>query len=195
MDLMVVQAEAEGGTLKVEQVREDEVPRTPAVSIPFKVVLFLRFQEANASAQNALLKTLEEAPAYALLLLTADNAEQLLPTIVSRCEVLRLRPTSTEAVTAFLTAQGVEAERARLLGHLSGGRPGYALRLAADEQTLTFRAERLEELRELLALPAARALPMPKLSPKTKKPSGGLCSCGFPSGAMCCCGLRAALRR
>lgn len=151
MDLMVVQAETEGGTLKVEQVREvTKFLALQPYQSPFKVVLFLRFQEANASAQNALLKTLEEAPAYALLLLTADNAEQLLPTIVSRCEVLRLRPTSAEAVTAFLTAQGIEIERAQLLGHLSGGRPGYALRLAADEQSLTFRTERLDDLRELL---------------------------------------------
>ena len=50
----------------------------------FRVALFPRFQEANDSAANALLKTLEEAPSYAVLILTADNLEQLLPTIVSR---------------------------------------------------------------------------------------------------------------
>lgn len=151
IDLMVTQAEAEGGTLKVEQVREvTKFLSLKPYASPFKVVLFLRFEEANANAQNALLKTLEEAPAHALLLLTADNAEQLLPTIVSRCEVLRLRPTSAAAVTEFLAAQGLEAEKARLLGHLSGGRPGYALRLAADEKALAFRAEKLDDLWELL---------------------------------------------
>ncbi|MCS6994429.1 MAG: DNA polymerase III subunit delta' [Anaerolineales bacterium] len=154
IDLMVVQAETEGGTLKVEQVRE--VARFLSLKpyqAAFKVVLFLRFQEANASAQNALLKTLEEAPAYALLMLTADNPEQLLPTIVSRCEVIRLRPASIPALTEFLTTQGIEPTRARLLAHLSGGRPGYALRLSADEQALAFRSETLDELRELLSAP------------------------------------------
>ncbi len=152
IDLMVVQAEAEGGTLKVEQVREvTKFLSLKPYASPFKVVLFLRFQEANASAQNALLKTLEDAPPYALLLLTADNAEQLLPTIVSRCEVLRLRPAAVNAVTDFLASQGMQAEKARLLGHLSGGRPGYALRLAADEKALAFRAEKLDDLRELLS--------------------------------------------
>jgi len=152
IDLMVTQAEAEGGTLKVEQVREvTKFLSLKPYASPFKIVLFLRFEEANANAQNALLKTLEEAPAHALLLLTADNAEQLLPTIVSRCEVIRLRPTTAAAVTEFLTAQGVPAEKARLLGHLSGGRPGYALRLAADEKALAFRAEKLDDLRELLS--------------------------------------------
>lgn len=155
IDLMVIQAENEGGTLKVEQVREVQrfLSLKPYQS-PFKTVMFLRFQEANANAQNALLKTLEEAPAHALLLLTADNAEQLLPTIVSRCEILRLRPIGLEAVTEFLVSKGVEAEKARLLGHLSGGRPGYALRLSVDDKALDFRTEKLDDLRRLL--PAKR---------------------------------------
>lgn len=152
IDLMVVQAESEGGTLKVEQVREVQkfLALRPYQSA-YKVVIFLRFQEANQNAQNALLKTLEEAPSFALLLLTAENAEQLLPTIISRCEVLRLRPTAAEAVSEFLRSQGnVAAEQAELLGALSGGRPGYALRLSRDEKTLAFRAEKLADLRQLL---------------------------------------------
>lgn len=152
IDLMVVQAESEGGTLKVEQVREVQkfLSLKPYQS-PYKIVIFLRFQEANQNAQNALLKTLEEAPSYALLLLTADNAEQLLPTIVSRCEVLRLRPAPVDAVTDFLRENGVEPAQAALLGPLSGGRPGYALRLSRDEKTLAFRAEKLDNLKQLLA--------------------------------------------
>lgn len=151
IDLMIVQAESEGGTLKVEQVREVQkfLSLKPYQS-PYKTVIFLRFQEANANAQNALLKTLEEAPSYGLLLLTADNAEQLLPTILSRCEVLRLRPLKVDAVAEFLAARGLEPERARLLAHLSGGRPGYALRLATDEKALAFRAEKLDDLAGLL---------------------------------------------
>jgi DNA polymerase III subunit delta' len=73
----------------------------------YRVALFLRFQEANDNAANALLKTLEEAPSYAVLILTADNPEQLLPTIVSRCEVLRLRPLSIEEVKSDLEGRGI----------------------------------------------------------------------------------------
>lgn len=154
IDLMLVQAEHEGGTLKVEQVREVQkfLSLKPYQSA-YKIVIFLRFQEANPNAANALLKTLEEAPSYGLLLLTADNAEQLLPTIVSRCEILRLRPVSVDAVESFLVARQIEPEKARLLAHLSDGRPGYALRLAGDEKTLDFRAEKLDDLRNLLAAP------------------------------------------
>jgi DNA polymerase-3 subunit delta' len=152
IDLMVIQAEAEGGTLKVEQIREVQkfLSLKPYQS-PYKTIIFLRFQEANANAQNALLKTLEEAPSYALLLLTADNAEQLLPTIVSRCEILRLRPLMVDAVNEFLLSRGLDADQARLLAHLSGGRPGYALRLAADKKALDFRMEKLDDLKRLLS--------------------------------------------
>ena len=155
IDLMVIQADHEGGTLKVEQVREVQkfLSLKPYQSA-FKIVIFLRFQEANLNAANALLKTLEEAPSYGLLLLTADNAEQLLPTIVSRCEIIRLRPVNVDAVKSFLETRQLDPEKARLLAHLSDGRPGYALRLADDEKTLDFRAEKLEDLRRLLAAPA-----------------------------------------
>jgi DNA polymerase-3 subunit delta' len=153
-DMNVVQAEAEGGTLKVDQVRE--VQRALSLK-PFqskyRVALFLRFQEANDNAANALLKTLEEAPSYAVLLLTADNPEQLLPTIVSRCEVLRLRPLPVDTVEADLMRRGVDADRARLLAHISGGRPGYARKLVDDEALLETREERLNDLQTLLPAP------------------------------------------
>jgi DNA polymerase III subunit delta' len=150
-DLAVIQAEKEGGTLKVEQIR---AIRQSLVLKPYqghyRVALFLRFQEANANAANALLKTLEEAPSYVVLVLTADAPEQLLPTIVSRCEVLRLRPLPVETVESYLKEHGADPAQARLLAHVSGGRPGYALRLMQDKDTLDFRTKRLEELQTLL---------------------------------------------
>lgn len=151
-DMAVVQAEKEGGVLKVEQVRD--VKRTVSLK-PFqanyRVALFLRFQEANDSAANALLKTLEEAPDHAILLLTADTTESLLPTIVSRCEVLRLRPLSIERIVLHLRSLGADEGVARLIAHISGGRPGYALNLLEDKSMLEVRKTRLEDLRELLS--------------------------------------------
>jgi DNA polymerase-3 subunit delta' len=117
------------------------------------VALFLRFQEANDNAANALLKTLEEAPAYAILLLTADTPEQLLPTIVSRCEILRLRALPISAIESDLFARGVDEERARLLAHISGGRPGYARKLVDDATVLEKREECLNDLQTLLPAP------------------------------------------
>ncbi len=153
-DLSIIQSESEGGTLKVDQIREVQHTLTlRPYFAPYKAALFLRFQEANANAQNALLKTLEEAPAYAVLILTADNAEQLLPTIVSRCEILRLRPLPVAEVEGYLTQRGADPARARLLASLSGGRPGAAIRLNDDPAALSARAERLDDLFHLLNAP------------------------------------------
>ncbi|RPJ26202.1 MAG: DNA polymerase III subunit delta' [Chloroflexi bacterium] len=151
-DLSVIQAESEGGTLKVDQIREARRSLTlKPYQSNYRVAIFLRFQEANDNAANALLKTLEEAPSYTVLILTADNPEQLLPTIVSRCEVLRLRPLSMEAVQKALESSGVESSQARLIAHISGGRFGYALQMIANEALLEKREERLNDLQSLIS--------------------------------------------
>src|SRR5215208_1058799 len=151
-DLTVIQAESEGGTLKVDQIREARRTLTfKPYQSNYRVAIFLRFQEANDNAANALLKTLEEAPSYAVLILTADNPEQLLPTIVSRCEVLRLRPLNIEEVQKALESRGLEMGKAKLIAHISGGRFGYALRLLANESLLERREERLNDLQSLIS--------------------------------------------
>lgn len=154
-DLTIVQSESEGGILKVDQIREArKMLNFKPYQSKYRVALFLRFHEANDNAANALLKTLEEAPSYAVLILTADNPEQLLPTIVSRCEVLRLRPLSVEEVQRELENRGIENSRAKLIAHISGGRFGYAMRLIENDALLEQRDERLNDL--LALLPASR---------------------------------------
>ncbi|MCX8024555.1 MAG: DNA polymerase III subunit delta' [Thermanaerothrix sp.] len=132
-DLLPVQVES-GSTLKVDQVRtlQHDLQLTPYES-RYRVALLLNMERATISAQNALLKTLEEPPGQAVLLLTADTPESLLPTIVSRCEVLRLRPLPT-ADLAFTLEQerGIPSDQARELAHLAGGCPGLALRFYAE---------------------------------------------------------------
>jgi DNA polymerase-3 subunit delta' len=151
-DLTIIQADSEGGTLKVDQVREARRSLTlKPYQSKYRVALFLRFQEANDSAANALLKTLEEAPSYAVLILTADQAEGLLPTIPSRCEILRLRPVPLEDVESFLKQNGADDQQSRLISHVSGGRPGYAVRLLENPSALTSREERLNDLQSLLS--------------------------------------------
>ncbi len=151
-DLLVIKKLPDKKDILIDQIREvSKFLSLKPYMAAYKIVLIANFEDANASSQNALLKTLEEAPSFALLLLTAENAEQLLPTIISRCEILRLRPLTVNAVTEFLSGRGVEPEKARLLAHLSDGRPGYALQLSTDEKALTFRTEKLDELRKLLA--------------------------------------------
>ncbi len=150
--MTVIEAEAVGSVLKVGQARE---VRGSLNLMPYRskhrVAIFRRFQEANDEAANALLKTLEEPPPSAVLILTADDPEALLPTILSRCEVLRLRPLPVEHVETFLKDHGADDAAARLIANISGGRPGLALGMLHDDSALDFRSQRLDDLHGLLA--------------------------------------------
>ena len=143
------------GEIRIDQIRElQKTFNLKPYQSKYRVSLFIKFETANENSSNALLKTLEEAPAHAILILTAESPEQLLPTINSRCEILRLRPLPVEVVTADLMSQNIDEERARLLAHISNGRPGYARKLVEDVSLLEKREEQLNDLQTLL--PAAR---------------------------------------
>jgi DNA polymerase-3 subunit delta' len=151
-DLTVIQSEHVGGVLKVDQVRELQ---HNLVLSPYqarhRIGLLLRFDEANPNAANALLKTLEEPPNHAVLMLTALDSESLLPTIVSRCEVIRLRPLPlSDLIMGLQKRWGIDPDSALLLSHISGGRPGYALYLHEDPDFLTQRKTWLDDQRQLL---------------------------------------------
>lgn len=139
-----------GQTLKIEQVRE--MQRHIALA-PFeggrRVVLIERAHELSQNAANALLKTLEEPPQHVVLLMTARTLEALPATLVSRCEVVSLRTVSAGEIVEALSAE-FGRETASLVGSLAGGRPGKALALARDEETLKRRREALDELQRLL---------------------------------------------
>lgn len=153
-DLSIIQAETEGGMVKVEQIRElqHSLSLSP-YEARFRVALLLDFQKANTNAQNALMKTLEEAPRQVVLFLTADSVENVLPTIASRCEILRLHPVSVEAVSEKLVAQWqVPSETADLCAHLSGGRLGMAMHLAQEPEKVERRTAILDDFVRLLPL-------------------------------------------
>ncbi len=140
------------GEIRIQQIRElQKTINLKPYNSHYRTIIFLRFHQANVEASNALLKTLEEAPSYAVLILTVDNPEQLLPTIVSRCEVLRLRTLKIEEVQQALENKGFETNQSRLIAHISGGRFGYALRLLESEALLGMREERLNDLQTLIA--------------------------------------------
>lgn len=140
------------GEIRIEQVRD---LRKSFYLKPyqgkFRVALFLNFEKANENAANALLKTLEEAPTHAILILTADTPERIMPTIVSRCEVLRLRTLPVNLIEEDLVTTGLEHQRARLLAHLSGGRPGIAYNFLSNQDVLEEREELLNDLQSLLS--------------------------------------------
>ncbi len=115
-----------------------------------KILVFPDAENLTTQAANALLKTLEEPPSHVVLVLTAAETRLLLPTIVSRCQVLALRPVPFQIIQDELVLQhGVETERAELLARLSGGRIGWAIRASQDPSLLDRRAETLRDLGSL----------------------------------------------
>ena len=115
-----------------------------------RVAILTDFQGATPEAANSLLKTLEEPPGHALLVLTASQRARLLPTIVSRCQPLPLRPPSVNTVREGLLEMGVPEERAEALAHLSGGRVGWAVEAAREPALLEARARHLAALQGIL---------------------------------------------
>ena len=140
-------------TLKIEAIRQLQQDLTlSAYEARYKVAILERFDAATLGAANAFLKTLEEPPGKVILLLTATDADMLLPTISSRCRTLNLRPLSPDLIEQSLAVRWqVPAEKATLLAHLADGRLGWAVQAAEDETILQMRAEQLEILHSALA--------------------------------------------
>ena len=153
-DLAILRVAEGARELKIEQVRamQQTLSLAPYQS-KYRVVLIPDFQRATTGASNALLKSLEEPPARAILILTADARESLLETIASRCEVVRLRPMPISDLAKELqAAHGLGEEEARKLSQLAGGRVGTALSYLRDEELLEKYHNTLEQLEEILGM-------------------------------------------
>ncbi|MCL6432316.1 MAG: DNA polymerase III subunit delta' [Anaerolineae bacterium] len=146
----------EGGEVRaihIAQVREvqHELGLSP-VEARRRVVIFTDFQGATPEAANCLLKTLEEPPGQAVLILTASQQGRLLPTIVSRCQRLALRPPSGPTIEQGLVAHyGADPDLARRLARLAAGRVGWAVQAVGDEALLERREEQLHCLEQVLS--------------------------------------------
>lgn len=115
-----------------------------------KVYVFLEADSFNAEAANAFLKTLEEPPGHVHFVLVTDRPERLLPTIVSRCQVVEFSPVPTPVITGDLAIRfGLPVGEAALLARVAGGDLSYARRLAASEDARRQRAHLLDLARDL----------------------------------------------
>lgn len=141
------------GRLKIDQIREAQhsLSLSPFAA-SWRVAIITDFQKATPEAANALLKTLEEPASRAVIILTATDPSLLLPTVVSRCQVIALRPVSQVKIEEALRSHwNLDPSRARLLAHLSAGRMGWAAQVASDPNLLAGREKDLQILNDLLA--------------------------------------------
>lgn len=123
--------------ITVDEIREqivNDVNLKP-YSSRYKIYIIPDAQLMNPQAQNALLKTLEEPPEYAIILLLANGIGKFLPTVLSRCIILNFKPVEPLHVVEYLTNQlNVDQRKARFCTDFAQGNLGKAIRLAISPE-------------------------------------------------------------
>ncbi len=137
-------------TIKVNSIRD--LRRESSLSVHGggkKMFIILDAEAMNDEASNALLKTLEEPNEHVVIVLTTSRPERLLPTIVSRCQHLRLEPLDDEIIRSALVRSGIDDARASEAARMSDGSYARALQIAGGEPQGR-REEAIEFLRTML---------------------------------------------
>lgn len=120
----------------------------------YKVYIIPDAHRMNEQAQNALLKTLEEPPEYAVILLLSENKSSLLDTIISRCVSYQMTPVSKEEIARYLQEKlMMEADRAELAAGFCQGNIGQALRFAASDDFKAMKDQVMALMKEIDTLP------------------------------------------
>lgn len=116
----------------------------------YKIYIIPNAHLLNRECQNAILKTIEEPPEYAIIFLLADNIEGLLPTILSRCVKLDLAPVDNESIkNRIMQEPGMSEDRAAVIAAYALGNIGKALTLANDEVFIKLMDDVVEMLKEI----------------------------------------------
>lgn len=119
-------------------------------SSKYKIYIIPDAQLMNPQAQNALLKTLEEPPEYAIIMLLTNNMDKFLPTILSRCIVLNFKPVEPLDMMEYLTTQiGVDQATARFCTDFAQGNLGKAVRLAISPEYGEIKEDTVRLLRQM----------------------------------------------
>jgi DNA polymerase-3 subunit delta' len=125
----------EGPIIPVDVIREAIIPeanRSPFEG-SYQVFVIEEAERMNPTAQNALLKTLEEPQPHTIFVLVSDRAEELLETVHSRCRVIHLEPVPEERIVELLRQEGAAQEVALLAARISEGDLDKARALAFDD--------------------------------------------------------------
>lgn len=134
LDFKEIKLEADASTLKIDQFREmKETLGFSSYSGSYRIFLISDAEKMTVQAANSLLKILEEPPVGWVFILTVSDPTLLPSTVVSRCQILRLRPLPEPAVRELLGKHEIHPDRVDLLASLGEGSIARALELGADE--------------------------------------------------------------
>lgn len=149
-DIKYVTYEKSG--IGVDEIREqinDDIDIKP-YSSRYKIYIVADSEKMTIQAQNALLKTIEEPPEYAIIILLTTNADVFLQTILSRCVLLNTRSVKEEAITDYLMSEyGINNYEAKAAAVFSGGNPGKAVKLAMSDEFKELKNQVVEMLLSL----------------------------------------------
>ncbi|EOD01059.1 DNA polymerase III subunit delta' [Caldisalinibacter kiritimatiensis] len=141
-----------GNSFKKEQV--DEIQRNMRI-LPYegnrKVFILEDIQKMTQEAENGFLKTLEEPPEYAIIIMTVTNSYSILPTIVSRCQIIKFNPVQNNKIEQVLVNKyNKSSEEARFIASFSNGIVGKAIKLAESEDFKNLREEVISVINDTL---------------------------------------------
>lgn len=133
-DLYIVKNQ---GNIKKEEIEEIiENSFSKPYSGSHKIVIIDDFDKVTVEGQNALLKTLEEPMDYLILILISSTMKKILPTIISRCRVLKFSDVTGDRIEDFLKKKNITEKNARLFSRLSNGNVSLALKYSEDPELL-----------------------------------------------------------
>ena len=139
-------------TIGVDDIRtqiNNDIDIKPYSSL-YKVYIVDEAQKMNQQAQNALLKTIEEPPAYAIILLLTTNADSFLQTILSRCITLNLKAVKEDKIKEYLMKHyQIPDYQADICAAFSQGNVGKAIQLASSEEFGELKASVLQLMKRL----------------------------------------------
>ncbi|HRY82327.1 MAG TPA: AAA family ATPase [Candidatus Moranbacteria bacterium] len=135
--------------IKIEKIRELEHELSlTAYFGKHKVVIIDEAQHLTISSQNALLKTLEEPPQKAVIILIAENPNKIISTIKSRCVIKKFSLVKKSEIDAIISSKN----NAEDIGFLSLSRPGLAINLSKDRGELEKRQKAREDLKKMFEM-------------------------------------------
>lgn len=150
-DIIMVNHE-KPGTISIDEIRE-QVIHDVAIkpySSPHKIYIIPDAEMMTVQAQNALLKTIEEPPEYAVIMLLTSNVDALLPTIQSRCVTINTKPISKEEIAGYLVSHlSMEREQAEIAAGFCQGNMGKAIRFANSKDFQEMKEDTLHLLKNI----------------------------------------------
>lgn len=159
----------DGSSIKIAQIRKLQTDVIIKPHKDYKIYIINNAEKMTVEAQNALLKTLEEPPWYAIMILITSNKEALLDTIKSRCEIIKFLPISLLDLQTYLIKNGVDEQRAQLLATFSRGSIEKALELADSAEFAIMREDIQSYIQTILDKNIVEILEIPNNMDKYKK--------------------------